>query len=172
MQPAPLWTINFFPPATRPIFSSTAINTPIAFNWPSLSGPQQAALGSSLVLDYLRGDQSKELRFPGGVFRNRTTTILGDIVNSTPLYSKAADHGYMRKPAASVVLPVATATQGSSLYHALCDRQADDPSAGRDFRRQRRHVARAERSGSAGSRRWPRDFRLCAALAVFQSAAS
>ena len=52
------------------------------------------------------------------MFRNRVTSILGDIVNSTPLYSKAADHGYTRKPAASVVLPVATATQGSSLYSA------------------------------------------------------
>src|SRR5678815_1673189 len=35
--PAPLWSINFFPPATRPIFSTTAINTPITFNWASLS---------------------------------------------------------------------------------------------------------------------------------------
>ena len=118
VAPTPLWSINFFPPATRPIFSSTAINTPITFDWASLTGPQQTALGSSLVLDYLRGDQSRELRFPGGLFRNRPTTILGDIVNSTPLYSKAADHGYTRKPAASVVLPVGTATQGSSLYSA------------------------------------------------------
>ena len=124
VPPTPLWNINFFPPATRPIFSSTAINTPIPFDWPSLSAPQQAALGSSLVLDYLRGDQSKELRFPGGVFRNRVTTILGDIVNSTPLYSKAADQGYTRKPAASVVLPVATATQGSTLYGAYVTAKA------------------------------------------------
>ena len=82
---------------------------------------QQTALdptlpvGSSPILDYLRGDQSKELRFPGGVFRNRTSTILGDIVQSTPLYSKAADHGYLRRPAGSVVLPLA-ATQGSEIY--------------------------------------------------------
>jgi type IV pilus assembly protein PilY1 len=124
VAPTPLWSINFFPPATRPIFSSTAINTPITFDWPSLGAPQQAALGSSLVLDYLRGDQSRELRFPGGLFRNRVTTILGDIVNSTPLYSKAADFGYARKPAASVVLPVATATQGSSLYPAYITAKA------------------------------------------------
>jgi len=124
-QPAPLWSINFATSTARPIFSSTAINTPIAFDWASLAmTPYQAALGSSLVLDYLRGDQSKELRFPGGQFRNRPNTILGDIVSSTPLYSKAADHGYARKPGASVVLPVATATQGSSLYGAYVTAKA------------------------------------------------
>ena len=58
------------------------------------------------------------------MFRNRVTTILGDIVNSTPLYSKAADQGYTRKPAASVVLPVATATQGSTLYGAYVTAKA------------------------------------------------
>jgi type IV pilus assembly protein PilY1 len=124
MQPAPLWSINFDIPTARPIFSSSAINTPITFDWVSLTGPQQTALGSSLVLDYLRGDQSKELRFAGGVFRNRVNTILGDVVNSTPLYSKAADFGYARKPAASVVLPVATATQGSTLYGAYVTAKA------------------------------------------------
>ena len=125
VAPTPVWSINFFPPATRPIFTTTAINPPTVFNWGSLTVPQQTALDppnvggpSSPVMDYLRGDQSKELRFAGGVFRNRVSSILGDIVNSTPLYSKAADLGYTRKPAASVVLPVGTATQGSSLYSA------------------------------------------------------
>ncbi len=120
VAPAPVWTINFDVPTNRPIFSSTAINTPIAFNWTSLTAPQQTALDppnvgqpSSPIFDYLRGDQSKELRFPGGIFRNRTTTILGDVVGSTPLYSKGADHGYARKPAASI-----GATQGAPLYPA------------------------------------------------------
>ena len=135
VQPAPLWSINFFPPATRPIFSSTAINTPITFDWPSLSAPQQAALGSSLVLDYLRGDQSKELRFAGGMFRNRVSTVLGDIVNSTPLYSKAADHWVHAETGGSVVLPVATATQGSTLYPAYVTAKRDNPYAACDFRR-------------------------------------
>ena len=113
--PAPVWTINFATPAARPIFTSTAINSPVAFTWATINGPQQAALGSSAVLDYLRGDQTKELRFTGGVYRNRPNTILGDIVQSTPLYSKGADHGYLRRPAASVVLPAA-ATQGHDIY--------------------------------------------------------
>ncbi|MEP6608631.1 MAG: PilC/PilY family type IV pilus protein, partial [Burkholderiaceae bacterium] len=121
VQPAPVWTINFATPAARPIFSTSAINSPIAFDWAGLTAPQKAAIdpsvpvGGSPVLDYLRGDQSRELRFAGGVFRNRTSSILGDIVSSTPLYSKAADHGYLRRPAGSVVLPVG-ATQGDTLY--------------------------------------------------------
>lgn len=134
--PTPVWTINFATPAARPIFSSTAINAPIAFDWTSLNVAQQTALdpslpaGSSPVLDYLRGDQSKELRFAGGVFRNRTNTILGDIVQSTPLYSKGADHGYLRRPAGSVVLPVGS-TQGNDIYsnYVIYKRTARTPVA-------------------------------------------
>ena len=122
VPPAPVWTINFLAPPARPIFTSTAINTPIAFDWPLLTAAYQTALDppnvgqpSSPILDYLRGDQSKELRFAGGQYRNRTSSILGDIVSSTPLYSKGADHGYLRRPAGSVVLPAAS-TQGDTLY--------------------------------------------------------
>ena len=43
-------------------------------------------VGSSPVLDYLRGDQSQELRFAGGRFRSRTGTILGDIVSIRPRF--------------------------------------------------------------------------------------
>jgi type IV pilus assembly protein PilY1 len=121
-KPLPLWFANFATPAARPIFSSTAINTAIPFDWTSLTTPQQTALDatrvglpSSELLEYLRGDIVKELRFAGGRFRSRIKGILGDIVSSTPLYSKAADHGYLRRPAASVVLPAA-ATQGSDIY--------------------------------------------------------
>lgn len=120
VAPVPVWNINFDIPTNRPIFTSTAINTPVAFNWGNLTAPQQTALDppnvgqpSSPVFDYLRGDQTRELRFPGGLFRNRTSTILGDIVSSTPLYSKGADHGYLRTPAASV-----GATPGAPLYPA------------------------------------------------------
>ncbi len=54
------------------------------FQWSSLSASQTTQLGSSATLQYLRGDQSQELQ-NGGAFRNRSH-ILGDIVNSTPLY--------------------------------------------------------------------------------------
>lgn len=121
-QPAPVWEINFAAPTARPIFSSTAMSTAVAFEWGNLSlaqrsdlDPASVSLSASPVLNYLRGDQSKELRFPGGQFRNRATTILGDVVSSTPLYSKGADHGYLRGPAAS---RVNFGTPGSALYQA------------------------------------------------------
>lgn len=51
---------------------------------------------------WLRGDTSKEQRFTGGIFRNRLTTVLGDIVNSDPVYVKSEDYGY---GAATVTMP-------------------------------------------------------------------
>jgi type IV pilus assembly protein PilY1 len=119
--PTPLWNANFPAPASRNLYTSTAINTPVPLDWASLTGPQKtlidpanAAAASSPVLDYLRGDATNELRNGGG-FRNRFTTILGDVVNSSPLYSKAVDSAYQLKPAASKTLP-AVATQGGDVY--------------------------------------------------------
>ena len=70
----------------------------------SLSAAQKAALdtSSSGTVDnkctdrmaWIRGDTSKEVRFSGGVFRNRTVTVLGDIINSDPVYTFKEDHGY------------------------------------------------------------------------------
>jgi type IV pilus assembly protein PilY1 len=54
------------------------------FVWANLSAAQATQLGSAATLQYLRGDQSQEKR-NGGAFRNRSH-ILGDLVNSTPLY--------------------------------------------------------------------------------------
>jgi type IV pilus assembly protein PilY1 len=76
--------------------------------------PQQAALDSSQdLVDYLRGDQSKELTDSNkaGVYRNRLG-LIGDIVNSYPRYSKATDFLYSaaRKPTA--------AGDGASAYPA------------------------------------------------------
>lgn len=63
------------------------------FAWGSLSAAQQTALGSSAdVLNYLRGDQSKEQSM-GGPFRNRAS-LLGDIVNSDPLFVSEENFGY------------------------------------------------------------------------------
>lgn len=55
------------------------------FEWDNLGAAQRAALGSKEVVDYLRGDRSKERSQPQGTLRTRTT-ILGDIVNSAPTY--------------------------------------------------------------------------------------
>lgn len=53
------------------------------FRYSQLTGAQQGALGSDQVVDYLRGDRS--LEFPNGSLRARTG-LIGDIVNSEPVY--------------------------------------------------------------------------------------
>jgi type IV pilus assembly protein PilY1 len=79
----------------------------VLFEWTSgstaLSVAQQAwlntdATGSTDVagmqrLAWLRGDQSNERQY-GGVFRNRTNSILGDIVNSAPTFVGAPEARY------------------------------------------------------------------------------
>ncbi len=129
VPPAPLWTANFPAPGARNLYTSTAINTPVTLDWGSLTAAQKAqvdvanvANGSSPVLDYLRGVVAGEIR-NGGTYRNRFTTILGDVVNSTPLYSKAADLAYQLAPAASKTLPAA-ATQGAEVYRAYVAHKA------------------------------------------------
>lgn len=56
------------------------------FQWATggISTGQQTSLGSENVLNYLRGDQSQEAS-NGGPYRNRTS-LLGDIVHSSPTY--------------------------------------------------------------------------------------
>jgi type IV pilus assembly protein PilY1 len=121
--PVELWTANFPAPNSRNIYTTTAISTAVPFDWASLSAGQKTVLdvtnlmaASSPVLNYLRGEPSQEQRF-GGPFRNRFNTVLGDVVNSTPLYSKAVDHAYHRQPAGSFTLPLVS-TQGYSVYGA------------------------------------------------------
>lgn len=71
----------------------------VNFSWTNLttgSGSQQAALTSSDVLDYLRGNGAKEQTKDGngpGIYRYRENK-LGDIVDSSPLYVKKSDSGY------------------------------------------------------------------------------
>jgi len=77
-----LWTNNLT--ATQ----QTYLNTLSGFN---------DGKGSDRV-DWLRGDQSKE-KAKGGSFRNRTNTLgitnlLGDIVDSAPVYVGSKDYGY------------------------------------------------------------------------------
>ncbi len=81
------------------------------FIWSNLSGSQQTALKTNAVgvvgsdtmgqdrLNWLRGDTSKEVRNSGGIFRNRTVTVLGDIINSDPMFSYTEDYGYSSLPA-------------------------------------------------------------------------
>lgn len=86
-----LWKASTKIPADRKIwtFNGTA---GVDFAWGSISSAQQTALGSEDVLNYLRGDQSKE-QSKGGIFRNRSS-LLGDIVNSDPLFVSEENFGY------------------------------------------------------------------------------
>ncbi|HQS82298.1 MAG TPA: PilC/PilY family type IV pilus protein [Thiobacillus sp.] len=63
----------------------------VDFAWGSISADQQV-LVSEDELNYLRGDQSKEQN-KGGTFRTRTS-LLGDIVNSDPLFVSEENFGY------------------------------------------------------------------------------
>ncbi|GAB3232660.1 hypothetical protein GCM10027295_26400 [Pseudaeromonas pectinilytica] len=75
---------------------------PISFEWNNLDDEQKAALNNNaagtndgngeLRLAWLRGDQSRELSQPNGLFRTRTN-LLGDIVNSSPVLVSNQDYG-------------------------------------------------------------------------------
>lgn len=61
-------------------------------------------------MSWLRGDSSKEARQAGGIFRNRRSTVLGDIINSDPAYTFTDDFGYTGLP---------TGTPGQDTYSAF-----------------------------------------------------
>ena len=68
------------------------------FQWGSLDAAQQALLQPSDTngnnrLNYLRGNTLLEKRNPGGIFRNRSH-LLGDVVNSQPMYVGAPNDVY------------------------------------------------------------------------------
>jgi type IV pilus assembly protein PilY1 len=73
-------------PDDRKIFTISD-GIPVAFKHDELSAADQTLLGNENVVEFLRGDRSKELQ-KGGTFRNRTTHVLGDIVHSSPHFIK------------------------------------------------------------------------------------
>ncbi|QXC35498.1 pilus assembly protein [Aeromonas sp. FDAARGOS 1407] len=84
-------------PSARSIFTRQG-GAGIAFTWEALNNTNRALfniagdnLGESRVA-YLRGERSGEQR-NGGVFRNRSD-LLGDIINSDPVYVGKRDYGY------------------------------------------------------------------------------
>jgi type IV pilus assembly protein PilY1 len=98
-------------PGERSIFgyNPTLSSKGIDFVYGNLSAAQQELL-TEAQLNFIRGDQSSET--PNGLFRARTDTItqtqtgttsagnrlLGDIVNSDPLYIGPSNNGYERLP--------------------------------------------------------------------------
>lgn len=84
--------------STREIFSydPTAAGTKgISFTWANLNADQKAALDSEDLVNFLRGDQSKEKN--SGPFRKRTQ-LLGDIINSDPWFAGGENFGYSILP--------------------------------------------------------------------------
>lgn len=79
--------------ADRNLFSynpTTAAGIPLS--WTELDTTQTGILGSEAVLNYLKGQQSGEKK-NGGIYRSRSS-ILGDIINSDPLFVGRDDAGY------------------------------------------------------------------------------
>lgn len=78
------------------------------FDWSNLSVAQKALLNKDILgntdtkgadrVDWLKGDTAKEIRFDTGsntkTFRDRKTTVLGDIVNADLVYAHNEDFGY------------------------------------------------------------------------------
>ncbi|WP_316672468.1 PilC/PilY family type IV pilus protein [uncultured Tolumonas sp.] len=121
------------------------------FDWLALTPTQQSQLISSptsmtggssglLRFNYIRGDKSQEIQ-RGGALRDRTT-LLGDIVNSAPLFvGNTDDYGY--GDAASASTPghaqyasflVNKKTKSSALYVGANDGMLHgfDPSTGKE----------------------------------------
>lgn len=81
LNPDPDWLATEHLPlwSSRKIYLGATL-----FKWDLLSSAQRTALVSEYLVNYLRGDSSKEQR-NGGIFRDRFMTPLGDIVHSQPV---------------------------------------------------------------------------------------
>ncbi|MFP5419487.1 MAG: pilus assembly protein [Gammaproteobacteria bacterium] len=60
----------------------------VPFRWASLSAADKTVLGVEAVLNYVRGDRSNEN--PNGLKYRKRSTVLGDIIHSTPVYCDAS----------------------------------------------------------------------------------
>ena len=101
-----LWSAStLIPDATeRTIYTRTTspVKT-VEFLWSKLDNAQQQALNldtngnqdgnGALRVDWLRGDQSREVGQSNGLFRARST-LLGDIINSSPTLVSNQSYGY------------------------------------------------------------------------------
>lgn len=77
------WKASIPSASSRKIYTVTGGNKR-EFTWSSLSSTDRTALGSEDIVNYLRGDQSKETK-NGGSLRTRSS-LLGDIHHSSPVY--------------------------------------------------------------------------------------
>ena len=97
LRPTSAWTSSV--PAVRNILTyNTTANAGRSFQWANLSDTQKTQLDadaakSEKVLNWVRGDQSEEQ--PSGALRKRdASALIGDIVNSKPLFVGSRNEGY------------------------------------------------------------------------------
>ena len=92
-------------------------DTGIKFAYSSLTGPQQALLDSDPdIVDYLSGKRDPlEVQY-GGAFRNRST-VLGDIVHSSPVFQEdASGNGYLYVGANDGMMHCLNAATGQEVF--------------------------------------------------------
>lgn len=86
----------------RKLYTLKTDGTVSTFDVAGLDTAQKTALDNSNdLINYLRGDPAKELKNPGGVYRNRSRPAgfedkapIADIVQSSPVYVASANYGY------------------------------------------------------------------------------
>jgi type IV pilus assembly protein PilY1 len=98
LSASPVWTASTTTSLEAANWSSRSIyvhkmpgDVLLPFNWTNLSAAQKALMGSTAaaqadVVDYIRGNTAKEEAEAGGIYRTRPRGLLGDIVNSTPVF--------------------------------------------------------------------------------------
>lgn len=99
LSQTPSWqAMNGIPIASnRSIYSFDSVNkNGIPFAWSALTAAQKALITED-QLNYLRGDESLD-QDHGGSFRSRNGLILGDIIDSNPLYVGEENYGYSLLP--------------------------------------------------------------------------
>ena len=75
----------------RNIVTTDGAGTGVPFRFADLTPAQQSQVGSEDILNYVRGDRSKEI---SGAYRVRSS-VLGDIIHSGPVYVGKAKSGYI-----------------------------------------------------------------------------
>ncbi len=115
VEATPKWTAAKTLSPSRKIVTRSG-GKGVDFRYDDLSGSDKSLLGSEAVVNYLRGDRSLEIRNnPAGGMRSRAdTTVLGDIVHSSPYYVKDTDTVYVG--ANDGMLHAFSAADGSLLF--------------------------------------------------------
>lgn len=123
---SPVWVASVPGLAQRKVLTSSAVNSASAFTASALTSAQRTALEATghpaaQIVDYLRGDRSREIGGSGPVaqqkFRKRES-LVGALINSSPVYVKAPDYGYKAMPDHGSSYALYVAGRRASANHA------------------------------------------------------